>query len=137
MPIAEVHNSVIIFDGVCNLCNGAVNFIIDRDTSANFQFAPMQSASATKILATLNLSRNNFDSIILIENGKFYIKSTAALRICKKLGALWPLLYIFILIPRTIRDYFYDIVAKNRYQWFGKREKCILPNAEIESRFLN
>ena len=137
MPIPEVHNSVIIFDGVCNLCNGAVNFIIDRDTSANFQFAPMQSVSANKILSTLNLPSDNIDSIILIENGSSYIKSTAALRICKKLGALWPLFYLFILVPRPIRDYFYGIVAKNRYRWFGKREKCILPNAEIESRFLN
>jgi predicted DCC family thiol-disulfide oxidoreductase YuxK len=137
MPIPEVDHSVIIFDGVCNLCNGAVNFIIDRDTSARFQFALIQSSSGNKILKALNLSSDNLDSIILIEDGKHYIKSTAALRICKKLGALWPLLYIFILIPRPIRDYFYHIVAKNRYWWFGKREKCMMPNTEIESRFLN
>ncbi|MGB2692705.1 MAG: thiol-disulfide oxidoreductase DCC family protein [Thermodesulfobacteriota bacterium] len=137
MPIPEVDHSVIIFDGVCNLCNGAVNFIIDRDPSARFQFAPIQSSSGNKILKALNLFSDNLDSIILIEDGKHYIKSTAALRICKKLGALWPLLYIFILIPRPIRDYFYDIVAKNRYGWFGKREKCMMPNTEIESRFLN
>lgn len=137
MPIPEVDHPVIIFDGVCNLCNGAVNFIIVRDTSANFQFAPMQSESAKELLTILKLSSDNLDSIILIENDKHYIKSTAALRICKKLGALWPLLYFFILIPRPIRDYFYDIVAKNRYGWFGKREKCMVPSTEIESRFLN
>jgi len=137
MSIPEVQNPVVIFDGVCNLCNGAVNFIINRDPSARFQFASIQSSTAKKLLTTLELSSDNLDSIILIENNKPYIKSTAALRICKKLGALWPLLYIFILVPRPIRDYFYDIVAKNRYGWFGKREKCMVPNTKIESRFLN
>jgi len=137
MSIPEVQNPVIIFDGVCNLCNDAVNFIINRDPSARFQFAPIQSSTAKKLLTTLELSSNNLDSIILVEHSECYIKSTAALRICKKLGVLWPLLYIFILVPRPIRDYFYDIVAKNRYGWFGKREKCMVPNTKIESRFLN
>jgi len=137
MNLPEVHNPVIIFDGVCNLCNGAVAFIINRDRSARFRFAPIQSAAANNLIARLELSGVKLDSIILVENSKFYIKSTAALRICRELGALWPLLYIFILVPRPIRDYFYDIVAKNRYGWFGKRERCMVPNIDIESRFLD
>jgi len=137
MNLPEVHNPVIIFDGVCNLCNGAVAFIINRDRSARFRFAPIQSAAANNLIARLELSGVKLDSIILVENCKFYIKSTAALRICRELGALWPLLYIFILVPRPIRDYFYDIVAKNRYGWFGKRERCMVPNIDIESRFLD
>lgn len=137
MSLPEVRNSLIVFDGVCNLCNGAVNFIIDRDPSSSFQFASIESSSAKKILIELKLSIDNFDSMILIQDSKPYVKSTAALRICRKLGALWPILYVMILVPSPIRDYFYDIVAKNRYQWFGKMEKCRLPSPEIESRFLN
>lgn len=136
MSVAEVRDSLIIFDGVCNLCNGAIKFIIERDSSSSFQFAPIQSEPAKNILSQLKLSSGNVDSIILIQDGKSYVKSSAALRICRRLDGLWPLLYAFLLMPRPVRDYFYDIVAKNRYQWFGRKEKCIIPTSEIENRFL-
>lgn len=130
-------NPVIIFDGVCNLCNGAVAFIIKRDHSEKFSFAPIQSSAAKTLISKLNIPEDTFDSILLIENTEYYIKSTAALRICKKLSSIWPLVSVLIIIPRPIRDYFYDIVARNRYRWYGKREQCMIPNKKIESRFLD
>lgn len=137
MSSPEVRNPVILFDGLCNLCSGAVNFIIRRDPSAKFRFAPAQSDAAKSLMARFDLSPEHSDSIVLVEGNHYFIKSTAALRICKKLKALWPLLYIFIIVPKPIRDYLYDIVANNRYGWFGKRKECMVPNISIEGRFLN
>lgn len=137
MSSPEVNNPVILFDGLCNLCNGAVNFIIRRDPSATFRFAPVQSDAAKNLMARFDLSPDDFDSVILVEDSSYFVKSTAALRICKKLKALWPLLYAFIIIPKPIRDYIYEFVANNRYKWFGKREQCMVPNMSIEGRFLN
>ena len=136
MSIAEVQNPVVLFDGVCNLCNGSVQFIINKDPSGIFKFAPLQSGIGKDLLLKFDLSDNNMDSIILIENSDYFIKSTAALRIVKRLGILWSLLYILILIPKPIRDYFYDIVARNRYNWYGKRTQCMIPNEDIKNRFL-
>ena len=136
MSLSKDQNSVIIFDGVCNLCNSSVTFVIKRDKSYKFKFAPLQSETAKNLISKLNLSTDKIDSIILIENHKYYIKSTAAIRICKELGALWSLMYILILVPKPVRDYIYDIVAKKRYKWFGKKEHCMIPTKELESRFL-
>ena len=136
MSLSKDQNPVIVFDGVCNLCNNSVAFVIKRDKSYKFKFAPLQSETAKNLISKLNLSNDKIDSIILIENDKYYIKSTAAIRICKELGALWSLIYILILVPTSIRDYVYDIVAKNRYKWFGKKEHCMIPAKELESRFL-
>ncbi len=136
MSTPEVRNQVILFDGVCNLCNGFVQFVINRDPSGIYRFAPLQSETGKKLISRFDLSYDKFDSIILIENNNYYLKSTAALKIVRSLGALWPLLYAFILIPRSIRDYFYDIVARNRYKWYGKRVECMIPGADIKSRFL-
>lgn len=130
-------HSIILFDGVCNLCNGAVQFIIKRDVKNYFSFASLQSAQGQKILSQYDLLVNDLNSFILIENGKPYIRSTGALKVVKKLNNLWPLLYGFIVIPKFIRDSIYKWIAKNRYKWFGKKIECMIPTPQLKARFLN
>ena len=127
---------VIFFDGICNLCNGAVQFTIERDKKNIFQFASLQSDYAQLKLTPFNIAPENLESFILLENGKVYLRSTAALRVAKKLNGLWPLLYSFIIIPRFIRDAVYNYIAKNRYKWFGKQESCWVPTPELKSKFI-
>jgi predicted DCC family thiol-disulfide oxidoreductase YuxK len=129
-------SAVILFDGVCNFCDGAVNFIIARDTEAYFKFAPLQSEVGEKILAENGIDKTVTDSVVLIEDGKVYTYSTAALRVARKLGGAWRLFYVFIFAPKFIRDFFYKLFAKYRYQMFGKKDECMLPTPEIRSRFL-
>ena len=128
--------SIILFDGVCNLCNSSVNFILKHDKKKRFIFTSLQSDAAKKILLQFTIKKINLDSIILIENGKVYEKSTAALKILKHLYNGYQLLYAFIIIPKFIRDWVYIIIAQNRYKWFGKKEECMFPTSEIKSRFL-
>ncbi|MCB0475561.1 MAG: DUF393 domain-containing protein [Flavobacteriaceae bacterium] len=128
---------LILFDGVCNLCNRSVQFIIKRDTKKQFLFASLQSDAAKNILLQLNQKNYDPDTILLIEDAQLYQRSTAALRIARKLDGWWRLLYHFILVPRFIRDYFYDIIANNRYRWFGKRDSCMVPGEDVRGRFLN
>lgn len=128
--------SVILFDGVCNLCNSSVNFIIDRDKGRVFRFAVLQSGTGREFLEKNNLPAEPADSIMLIENGSWFTRSTAALRIAKKLSGAWPLLYIFIIIPRFVRDAAYNYIAKNRYKWFGRQDRCRVPAPELEELFL-
>jgi len=136
MSVLEVQNPVILFDGVCNLCSGSVRFIINRDPSGIFKFAPLQSETGKNLVSQFDLSNRKLDSIILIENSNYYLRSTAALKIAQRLGALWPLLSLLRLVPRPVRDYIYDIVARNRYKWYGKSVECMVPDADIKSRFL-
>ncbi len=136
MSAPEAGNPAILFDGVCNLCSGSVRFIIKRDPLGIFRFTPLQSETGKKLISKFDLPQDKLDSIILIENNNCYLKSTAALKIVQSLGALWPLLSIFRLVPSSIRDYFYDIVARNRYEWYGKRAECMVPPTDIKSRFL-
>jgi predicted DCC family thiol-disulfide oxidoreductase YuxK len=136
MSIPEVQHPVILFDGVCNLCSGSVQFIINRDPSGIFRFATLQSETGKNLVSKFDLPNDKPDAIILVENSEYYSRSTAALRILQRLGSLWQLLYVFILVPRPIRDYFYDIVARNRYKWYGKRAQCMIPSEDIKSRFL-
>ena len=130
--------SVILFDGVCNLCNSSVNTVLKYDTKNHFMFASLQSDAATKILLHKKLknNKNQLDSIILIENNDVYTKSTAALRVLKRLKFPLNLTYVFIVVPQFIRDFVYDFIAKNRYKWFGKKETCRVPTQEEKSRFL-
>lgn len=130
------NNSIILFDGVCNFCNSSVNFIIKRDKKNYFLFSSLQSEYSQKFLTKNNFPTNNFNSIILIENNKLYQKSTAALKIAKHLKGLWKLSYVFIIIPPFIRDFFYDVLTKNRYKWFGKKEMCMIPDEKIKRKFL-
>lgn len=128
--------SILLFDGVCNLCNGIVRFVLKRDPSARFLFASLQSESGRERLARFGLSGTDFDTVILIEDGNWYGKSSAALRTLRLLGWPWKALYAFMLVPRPIRDAVYDLVARNRYRVFGKRESCMLPTPELRARFL-
>jgi len=130
------NKSIILFDGVCNLCNSSVNFIIKHDKKKHFLFASLQSDAAKEILLHHSLNKIIFDSIILIEDTIVYEKSTAVLRIAKKLNNGFQLLYIFILIPKILRDKIYDYIAKNRYKWYGKKNTCMLPSKDLKSRFL-
>ncbi|UMB61456.1 DUF393 domain-containing protein [Lutibacter sp. A80] len=132
------NNYLILFDGVCNLCNASVKFIIKHDKKAHFKFASLQSDAAKELLLHYNLKKNYMDSIILIENNtNYYEKSTAALKIAQKLDGMFKLLYIFIVIPSFIRDWIYTYIANNRYKWFGKKDKCMIPTPETQNRFIN
>ena len=130
------NKSIILFDGVCNFCNSSVNFIIKHDQKEHFLFASLQSDVAKEILLQLDGKKIIGDSIIFIENNKLYQKSTAALKIAQKLNSGINLLYIFILIPTSIRDWVYEFIAKNRYKWFGKKNNCMIPNEKIKDRFI-
>ena len=129
-----MENPVILFDGVCNFCNSSVNFIIEHDKKGYFKFAPLQSEIGKTLVDKFGL--NDVDSIILVEDGKAYTHSTAALKFIKHLDGIWSWAYIFVVIPRPIRDFFYKLFAKNRYRLFGKKEVCMMPTPEIRSRFL-
>ncbi len=128
--------ALVLFDGVCNLCNGAVNFIIDHDPEGHFRFAPLQSEAAQARLADTDRD-GDLSTIVLVEDGAAYVRSTAALRIARRLTAPWPLLYLFIVVPRPLRDAVYKWIAHNRYDWFGKRDECRLPTPELKARFLD
>lgn len=128
---------IVLFDGVCNLCNSAVQFIIKHDKKNTFRFASLQSETGQKLLTKFNLPLNELNSFILVENNKVYNMSTGALRVAKKLNGILPLLYSFIIIPKIFRDSIYDWVARNRYKWFGKKEECMIPTPELKARFLN
>lgn len=133
---ATKNHSIILFDGVCSLCNSSINFVIKRDQKDLFRFGALQSAAGLSLLKEYGIDTADTDSIILIENGKAYIKSTAALRVAKKLSAAWPLFYGFIIIPTFIRNWVYNYVAKNRYKWYGKKDSCMIPTPELKEKFL-
>jgi predicted DCC family thiol-disulfide oxidoreductase YuxK len=133
----EVKEAVILFDGVCNLCNGAVNFIIDRDTQNTFKFASLQSDTARELLKDASIKPENLDSIVMIHDGQVFTKSAAAFRIANYLSGGWILLRIFSVLPLLITDGVYDIIAKNRYSWFGKRDVCRIPTPALKNRFLD
>jgi len=128
---------LILFDGVCNFCNGAVQFVLKRDRKKQIRFAPMQSENAKALLDQYGLPVNEFSSFVFIENGKAYTRSTAALRVCRYLRPLWPLCYGAVIIPAFIRNGIYDWIARHRYKWFGVRNECMIPTPEVRSRFLN
>ena len=144
---------IVAFDGICNLCNSTVNWIIDNDPKQQFKFIALQDIDRLKksgfdlkdlqfteksisVNSEWNRDESQMQSLYLIEQGKIYNKSTAVLRICRRLSGLCPLLYLYILIPRTLRDTVYDFIAKNRYHWFGRRKECRIPSAALKDRFL-
>ena len=129
------NHPILLFDGTCNYCNRWVNFIIRNDKKSKFRFAALQSDAGKKLLSEYKISPKE-DTAILIENGKAYTKSSAGLIIMKRLGGIYYVLYIFILIPPFIRNLFYDIISRNRYKWWGKREECMIPSDDIKGRFL-
>ncbi len=129
-------SAIVLFDGVCNFCNGSVNFIIERDRAAYFKFAPLQSETGKRLLAEHGIDKAETDSVILIEDDKAFMYSTAALKIARKLDGAWSWFYIFRFVPRFLRDFFYKLFAKHRYKLFGKQDACMLPTPEIRERFL-
>ena len=129
-------SATILFDGVCNFCNGSVNFIIEHDPEGYFKFAPLQSEIGQKLLEENGIDKTVTDSVVLIEDGKAYVRTTAALRIARKLSGAWRWFYGFIVVPAFFRDIFYKLFAKYRYKMFGKQEACMMPTPEIRSRFL-
>lgn len=131
------NKNIILFDGVCNLCNNSIQFIIKRDKKQRFLFASLQSDAAHDILLQFQLKNSDFNSIIFIEDGKIYQKSTAILKISRYLSGLWMLNYGFIIIPKFIRDAIYTVIANNRYNWFGKKNECMIPTKELKMRFLS
>lgn len=128
---------IILFDGVCNFCNASVLFVIKRNKKKDIFFAPIQSIAGEAILKRYGQPVNIMRSFIFIENGKAYNKSTAVLRVCRHMRAIWPLTYGFIIVPKFIRDGIYDFIAGRRYKWFGKRQQCMIPTPELKARFLN
>lgn len=130
-------SAIILFDGVCNFCDGAVNFIISRDEKNYFKFAPLQSENGRKLAAEHGINLQKIDSVILIEGGEAYTESTAALKVARHLDGIWSWAYAFIVVPKFIRDYFYRLFAKNRYRLFGKKDACMLPSPEVRAKFLS
>ncbi len=132
----HTQNNIILFDGVCKLCNGIVGFTIKRDPKANFRFAALQSERGGMLLKEFGLSSKDFDSFIYIKANNYYVKSTAGLHVLKELGGGWKLAYILIYLPRPVRDYIYDLVARTRYKVFGKLDSCMMPAEDLKHRFL-
>ena len=126
---------VILFDGVCNLCTGSVQFILKRDKEKKFLFASLQSGYGQKLLEQSHLPTNTFNSFILYQDAKIFTRSTAALKMFQQLKG-WSWVKIFWIVPKFIRDGLYDLIAKNRYKWFGQKNECWLPTPELKARFL-
>lgn len=134
--MTKENQPIVFFDGVCNFCNASVQWIILKEKHPSFLFAPLQGETAKSVLGEM-AAKEVPDSVVLCQDGKVYTKSTAALRIARYLRWPWRLLVIFTIVPAFIRDLFYDIIAKNRYKWFGKKDACTLPSKELRARYLD
>ncbi|MBL8755771.1 MAG: DUF393 domain-containing protein [Planctomycetes bacterium] len=137
MPESSQDHPLVLFDGTCNLCNGAVQFVLRRDPRARFRFASLQSAAAKSALVAAGITAALPDSIVVVHRGRVRVKSGAALAIARGLRLPWPLLSAFWLVPYPLRDLVYDWIARNRYRWFGKRDVCWVPTKELRARFLD
>jgi len=135
--VADSSHPVVLFDGACNLCNASVQFVLRRDPRARFRFAALQSAAATDLLAAVGWQGARPDSVALVADGRVLWKSAAALAIARRLRWPWPLLSVFALVPRPLRDVVYDFVARRRLRWFGRQETCMVPTKELRTRFLD
>ncbi len=127
---------VVLFDGVCNLCAGSVQFILKHEADSGLRFAPLQSAAGARLLREWGFDPGDMQSFVLLENGVPYMKSDAALRIARRLRMPWRLARLGLILPRVLRDRCYDVIARNRYRWFGRRNTCMLPSPAITARFL-
>ncbi|MGF1555182.1 thiol-disulfide oxidoreductase DCC family protein [Paucihalobacter sp.] len=137
MAYIPKHKNLILFDGVCNLCNNSVQFVIKRDKKNKFLFTALQGETATAVLKEFRIDNSKIDSIILYEPARgVSLKSTAALKIASKMGFPINLLAVFLIVPAFIRNWVYDYIAKNRYQWYGKQDNCMIPTPELKEKFL-
>lgn len=127
---------VVVFDGVCNLCSSTARFIIRHDHEARFRLAVAQSAKGRALLAESGVDPDRLETFVLRKDGRIYVRSDAALEIARELGWPWRTFVILRIIPRTLRDGMYDVIARNRYRWFGRKDECMVPTADIKSRFL-
>ena len=132
-----MNNPIVLFDGVCNLCNSSVQFLIRHDQKNTLRFASLQSEAGQTLLQKFNLPTNVFNSFVLVEDEKVYLRSSAALKVASYLGGFWKILQILWIVPRFVRDGVYNLIAKNRYRWFGKKTECMIPTPELKARFLN
>ncbi len=130
-------NPVILFDGVCNLCNSSVLFVIQHDPKKQFRFASLQGDYGQQVLKQFQLPSNSLNSFILLKDNQIYTHSTGALKVAKQLSGAWPLLYAFIIVPPFIRNAVYQFIANNRYKWFGKKESCMVPSPALKALFYN
>lgn len=128
---------LVLFDGVCNFCNYWVNFAIRRDRRKRLRFSTLQGKTARAVLPAYAVNPTALSSVILIDRDKVYTQSSAALRICRYLDGGWKIFYGLIIVPKFIRDFFYNIIARNRYRWFGKRDACMVPTEDLRERFLD
>ena len=127
---------VLLFDGVCNLCNASVQWVLLHDRNGVFRFAALQSETGQALLRQWNRSTDDFDSVVLVDGERLLLHSDVPLEIVRRLGGWWQLLYVFKIIPRPLRDAVYGWIARNRYRWLGKRDACMLPHAEWKGRFV-
>ena len=130
------NQNILLFDGVCNLCNGVVQFIIKRDKEGKFKFAALQSEAGQGILKKFGLPLDDFESFVFVHGDKYYQKSTAALHVARELGGIWKLFYFFIILPKSFRDFLYSLIANSRYKIFGRQDSCMIPTPELKGRFL-
>lgn len=137
-PITNIESQypILLFDGVCNLCNQSVQWVLKHDQKAQFRFVSLQSETSQRLLKQYNLNSNTLDSVVLIHHNKAYIRSDVPLETARLLGGFWQLTYIFKLVPSFLRDRVYQFIAANRYRWFGKEESCWLPAPKWKNRFL-
>lgn len=136
--LPDSEQPILFFDGLCNLCNQFVQVVIKHDKKNSFRFSSLQSETGKLVLAHILNERGAIpDSLVLLYKGEIYIKSAAALKTASMLKGLYPLLTVGYILPRPLRDVIYDRVAKYRYKWFGKRDECMVPTAELQSRFLD
>ena len=133
----EEDKPVVLFDGVCNYCNAMINFIIRQDKKKKYLFATLQSEFGQRTLQQWTLPVNSFDSFLVLDKGNLYSKSTAALRLYNQLPWYWKWTQLFWLFPKFLRDAIYNVIATNRYKWFGKRNECMVPTPELKDRFLD
>jgi predicted DCC family thiol-disulfide oxidoreductase YuxK len=133
----DLEKPVVLFDGVCNYCNAMINFVIRQDKKKKYLFATLQSSFGQETLKEWNLPTDSFESFIIIDSGKLYAKSTAALHLYNKLPWYWKWTQLFWIFPKFLRDAIYNLIARNRYKWFGKKQECMVPSADVKERFLD
>jgi predicted DCC family thiol-disulfide oxidoreductase YuxK len=133
----RVIQPVVLFDGVCQFCNSSINFLIDRDAQSRLRFAALQSATGQALLRKFGLRTTQFDTLVLVEGEHYHLRSTAAIRIASYLGGWWRLSAGALFIPAFLRDFAYDVIARNRYRWFGTLDACRVPTPDIRQRFLD
>jgi predicted DCC family thiol-disulfide oxidoreductase YuxK len=132
----EINFPVLLFDGVCNLCNGSVQWVLRHDREARFRFAALQSDTGQALLRRFGLDPAQLDTVVLVDGERIFLRSDAPLEVARRLGGIWASLFIFKVLPRSLRDAAYDWVARHRYRWFGRQESCLLPRPEWKERFV-